>query len=267
MESLLQGLRGIPSSWLCLAGSGELIEGIIKRLGVCPHISTTAMPNFWRIIALILLCALARLGWLIFQDRAAKNRHVPRHRQASETCSLAVFLGSGENFGGSDVMRLMRLLRRSHHEGDILSAEKAISLETSKSTGASPPSGTDYNILVIPRARRVHQSLFLTPPTALRSLLACVFHVSIAPLISSGPGSSSFADVLILNGPGTCFVLCVAVHLNRFLGRPSPRLIYVESFARVKSLSLSGKLLRPFVDRFLVQWSQINKGECRGWLV
>lgn len=111
----------------------------------------------------------------------------------------------------------------------------------------------------------------MTPPTALRSLLACVFHVSIAPLISSGPGISSFADVLILNGPGTCFVLCIAVYLNRvsashavetssrvitssrlcfkFLGRPSPRLIYVESFARVKSLSLSGKLLRPFVDR------------------
>ncbi|KAF4598570.1 UDP-N-acetylglucosamine transferase subunit [Pleurotus pulmonarius] len=231
------------------------------------------MPNFWRIIALILLCALARLGWLIFQDRAAKNRHVPRHRQASETCSLAVFLGSGGHT--SEALSLLSSLDFTRYtprkyvvsEGDILSAEKAISLETSKSTGASPPSGTDYNILVIPRARRVHQSLFLTPPTALRSLLACVFHVSIAPLISSGPGSSSFADVLILNGPGTCFVLCVAVHLNRFLGRPSPRLIYVESFARVKSLSLSGKLLRPFVDRFLVQWSQINKGECRGWLV
>jgi len=36
---------------------------------------------------------------------------------------------------------------------------------------------------------------------------------------------------------------------SQFLGLSSPRVIYVESFARVRSLSLSGKLLRPFVDR------------------
>ena len=33
------------------------------------------------------------------------------------------------------------------------------------------------------------------------------------------------------------------------MGLPSPKMIYVESFARVRSLSLSGKLLRSFVDR------------------
>jgi len=47
--------------------------------------------------------------------------------------------------------------------------------------------------------------------------------------------------------------------------------IYVESFARVKSLSLSGKLLRFLVDRFVVQWPTIledgKRGEHRGWLV
>ncbi len=36
---------------------------------------------------------------------------------------------------------------------------------------------------------------------------------------------------------------------GKFMGFPSPKLIYVESFARVNSLSLSGKLLRPFVDK------------------
>jgi len=38
------------------------------------------------------------------------------------------------------------------------------------------------------------------------------------------------------------------------LGLRYTRIIYVESFARVKSLSLSGKLVRRFVDMFLVQW-------------
>lgn len=264
------GYLHLGFAWRALASSSRVSSSVLASP---PPISTSSMPNLWRITAFILLCALARLVWLIFQSRGTKNRHVPRHRQASDTCSLAVFLGSGGHT--SEALSLLSSLDFNRYtprkyvvsEGDILSAEKAVSLETSKATSASSQPGTDYNILVIPRARRVHQSLFMTPPTALRSLLACVFHVSIAPLISSGPGISSFADVLILNGPGTCFVLCIAVYLNRFLGRPSPRLIYVESFARVKSLSLSGKLLRPFVDRFLVQWSQINKGECRGWLV
>ena len=34
----------------------------------------------------------------------------------------------------------------------------------------------------------------------------------------------------------------------------SPKLVYIESMARVKKLSLSGKILRLFVDRFFVQW-------------
>jgi beta-1,4-N-acetylglucosaminyltransferase len=42
----------------------------------------------------------------------------------------------------------------------------------------------------------------------------------------------------------------------QFLGLTSPRLIYVESFARVESLSLTAKILRRFVDVFLVQWEQ-----------
>ncbi|KAK0454686.1 glycosyltransferase family 1 protein [Armillaria borealis] len=80
-----------------------------------------------------------------------------------------------------------------------------------------------------------------------------------------------FADVLILNGPGTCLSLCIPIYVNKFIGLPVPKLIYVESFARVHSLSLSGKLLRPLVDRFVVQWPQPltdgGRGDCFGWLV
>ena len=39
------------------------------------------------------------------------------------------------------------------------------------------------------------------------------------------------------------------IYRSQFLGLPAPVVIYVESFARVTSLSLSGKLLRPLVDR------------------
>ncbi|KAJ6593963.1 oligosaccharide biosynthesis protein Alg14-like protein, partial [Mycena capillaripes] len=132
-------------------------------------------------------------------------------------------------------------------EGDSLSAQKAAELELSKATCPA-----QYTILSIPRARHVHQPMVTAPPTAFYSLLSCIYHITFAHI-------PSFADVLILNGPGTCFVLCIAVYFSRFLGVSSPRVFYIESFARVESLSLSGKLLYPFVDRFIVQWPQLQR--------
>ncbi|KZT72074.1 glycosyltransferase family 1 protein, partial [Daedalea quercina L-15889] len=193
----------------------------------------------------------------------------------SDRCHLAVFLGSGGHT--SEALMLLSALDFSRYsprtyiisEGDALSTRKAIALEMSKAT---PEAHTDrmrkpYAILTIPRARRVHQPLYTTPVTATRCLVACIYHVNLIPMVMH----TSFADVLLLNGPGTCFVLCLAVYLNRILGLPSPRLVYVESFARVRSLSLSGKLLRPFVDRFIVQWPGLlgpsRRGKYLGWLV
>jgi len=175
---------------------------------------------------------------------------------SSEPCSFAVFLGSGGHT--SEALTLVSALDFSRYyprtyiisEGDGLSAQKVRDLEASKSktmkvhiASAAP----QYTLITIPRARRVHQSLLATPPTALYSLASCIYHVTILPLMQTR--ISPFAEVLLLNGPGTCLTLCIATYINRFLGLPSPRLVYVESFARVQSLSLSGKLLRPLVDR------------------
>lgn len=54
----------------------------------------------------------------------------------------------------------------------------------------------------------------------------------------------------------------------QLLALPAPKLIFVESFARVRSLSLSGRLLRNVVDVFLVQWPTTHRGAVyRGLLV
>ena len=55
----------------------------------------------------------------------------------------------------------------------------------------------------------------MTPPTALRSLIACIVHVTVRPFQQARGTVPVFSDVLILNGPGTCFMLCLAVYLNR----------------------------------------------------
>ena len=61
-------------------------------------------------------------------------------------------------------------------------------------------------------------------------------------------------DVLLVNGPGTAFPVAAAALLLRFAGICDTHIVYVESIARVTSLSLTGKLLYPVADAFYVQW-------------
>ncbi|KAI0745357.1 oligosaccharide biosynthesis protein Alg14 like-domain-containing protein [Earliella scabrosa] len=237
-------------------------------MGVLGYLSLT--------VVLAIAAAIARLYAVAFASRYAKPF---QRRESSDQCSFAVFLGSGGHT--SEALSLLSALDFGRYvprtyiisEGDTLSMQKAVDLEsvkaaeTSHTRPSSLRSDCPYTFVVIPRARRVHQSLLTTPLTAAFSLAAAVWHITIAPLLSGPP----VPQVLLLNGPGTCFVLCVATYLNRFLGLKSPRLIYIESFARVKNLSLSGTLLRPLVDRFVVQWPQLVKDAkrdyCHGWLV
>lgn len=78
-------------------------------------------------------------------------------------------------------------------------------------------------------------------------------------------------DVVVTNGPGSAVLMMMVVVGLRFLGLAETRTIYVESFARVKRLSLSGRLLYWVVDRFLVQWPSLKerwpRAEYRGVLV
>lgn len=68
-----------------------------------------------------------------------------------------------------------------------------------------------FNIVTIPRARKVLQPLSTVPITALISLYTCLKEVTLKPLFNNRP----FGDLLLLNGPGTCVPLFMAVFINR----------------------------------------------------
>lgn len=139
-----------------------------------------------------------------------------------------------------------------------------------------------YDIAIVPRARKIHQSLLTTPFSALRCLFAC-FSILRSPNIPVSPSSAPaprapahYPDLILSNGPGTGVVVILAALLLRFVKFPGTRqgqmrTIYVESWARVKGLSLSGKILVRIVDRFLVQWAGLDgvsgRGEFMGVLV
>ena len=98
--------------------------------------------------------------------------------------------------------------------------------------------------LKIQRSREVKQSYFSTIFTSLKSLAECFYIIAtIQP------------DLIICNGPGTCVPLCYAMVILRVLGvTQDSSIVFAESFCRVQSLSLTGKLLYYISDVFLVQW-------------
>ncbi|POY73651.1 hypothetical protein BMF94_3186 [Rhodotorula taiwanensis] len=250
------------------------------------------MPQAWdgrsaALAAAFLVCAVLALAVRSVNVviKTHSGRRAPPRRDSSDEATLAVFLGSGGHT--AEMMRLTahldwnRFTRRTWiiSSGDSLSESKALALEKSIGSG-------EFRLLKIPRARRVHQSYLTSPFTTLYSLAFCLWHISLAPLLAlNRERKPVFADLVLLNGPGSCVPIACATFLPRIVGLPSASLVYIESLARTRRLSLSAQLVRPLVDRFFVQWDSLRdelvkaearkgerprwkaKVECQGWLV
>lgn len=97
-------------------------------------------------------------------------------------------------------------------------------------------------------------------------------------------------DLILTNGPAVAVCMILAAKIIRFFvfvtrwitghgSKPAVarlRTIFVESWARVRTLSTSGVLLLPLADQFLVQWPGLagrqawwgmKKTEYVGWAV
>ncbi|KAI0209513.1 UDP-N-acetylglucosamine transferase subunit ALG14-like protein [Lamellibrachia satsuma] len=126
---------------------------------------------------------------------------------------------------------------------DAMSEEKITKFETRELHGKK----TKYLICKIPRSREVKQSYFSTVVSTLYSLLKCV------PLVFN-----IRPDLVLCNGPGTCIPVCLMAFLLRVVGIKQTTVIFVESVCRVKTLSLSGRILYYFADHVLVQWPSLQ---------
>ena len=202
-------------------------------------------------------------------------------RDADQPTHLLIVLGSGGH-----TAEMIAMLERSVTEkedtrrldwrdynhrtwvvgaGDNISAQRAQELEkiaisfAAKNRNAKEVSeiGAGKSVIVaVPRARAIHQSVFTAPLTSLRCMLACCM-VLLNPRID-------FPDLILCNGPATATILVFTTIMLRFFNvrgcnsKGKMRTIYIESWARVKKLSLSGTLLSRIVDRFLVQWPQLE---------
>ncbi|KAK9462915.1 UDP-N-acetylglucosamine transferase subunit ALG14 [Lipomyces oligophaga] len=165
--------------------------------------------------------------------------------------SIALILGSGGHT--TELLRIAEDLDFSlnytsrtwvYFGTDELSMIRAVELERSKQNEKRTLSAPIYKN--IPRAREVGQSYITSIWTTLICLEKCISFI-----FDTKP------DIVLCNGPGSCVMIAYACLIYKFLAVRNIRIIYVESFARVESLSLSGRLLLPIVDRFIVQWQHL----------
>jgi len=125
-----------------------------------------------------------------------------------------------------------------------------------------------YSIHTIPRARQIHQPLPTLPLTLPPSFLSSL------SLLAHHPPT-----LILTNGPGTALLLLLASLLLRYFSFLPPlsqhgrtRSIYIESWARVRRPSLTGRIVvwGGLCDRVVVQWRGLERGgwgEFRGVLV
>lgn len=177
-------------------------------------------------------------------------------------------VSSGDRFSEAKAEEFEARLRaeRAGERTSRSTAEAATAIADGGGAGESRW-GT-YRIVTIPRARHIHQSIYSTPITAVQTLLASLRLLVTLP---------TYPNVILTNGPGTAVLLILATFLLRFFNlyganrADSMRTIYIESWARVKALSLTGVLLSRVVDRLLVQWEALEgvagRGEFRGALI
>ena len=240
------------------------------------------------ILFVTILLAVYRLQTILDPKRPKPVRHGRRH--PNEPTHLLIVLGSGGH-----TAEMIAMLERAVNEmdetrrlkwknytyrtwvvgaGDGISAQRAKEFEDMASGLVSRKAAVNsninkdrntvqggYEIVGVPRARNIHQSVFTAPLSCLRCMLAC------AAVLLSSPEKwrdRDFPDLALCNGPATATILIFTSILLRFFdvrgcnSRGKMRTIYVESWARVKKLSLSGKFLERVVDRFLVQWPQLT---------
>lgn len=191
------------------------------------------------ILIFIFFIVLIRVLYVIFQCgiRTARSRKMP--------AKTVIILGSGGHT--TEMLRLVKHLNFDfytpriyiHSQTDSLSLKRVKELEANNK---------DFELISIFRCREVGQSY-----------LSLIWSIAYASLNCFPIAWTKNPDLILCNGPGTCVPICSIIFLLRICFISNVKMVFIESFCRVRSLSLSGKLLYLMADQFIVQWPNLCK--------
>lgn len=100
----------------------------------------------------------------------------------------------------------------------------------------------------LPRTNEVKQSKISSIFTTIRSIINS-FVLTVKSLLNT--------THFISNGPGTCVPIFYILFLLKTIRLSNAKLIFIESWCRVKDLSLTGKLVKSVANEFIVHWPEL----------
>lgn len=109
---------------------------------------------------------------------------------------------------------------------------------------------TEYNSASIGTVKKYHHYYLLQQE---RKNVSFIFKFAINILLSIGYLIKERPDIILTTGAGASYPTC---RIGKILGK---KIIYVESFAKLKESSVTGKLVYPFADYFFIQWPEMKK--------
>ena len=201
---------------------------------------------------LLLLAVILRLFLAFRQIRRNRQRGSVAGRKMKPVTTLIV-LGSGGHT--TEMLSMTRHLNSAHYH--TIHYCKASTDSTSRDRLYTMIQGYNNNnaakgdllhIHDIPRSREVGQSFF--------SSFFSTVHAFFFAFILVG---RLRPELVLCNGPGTCIPICFAALIYRTLGVCSSNIVFIESFCRVQTLSLTGKLLYFVTDLFVVHWKELHE--------
>jgi beta-1,4-N-acetylglucosaminyltransferase len=176
-----------------------------------------------------------------------------RVKKDSKTSTRSVMCIFGSGGHTTEMILLIKNLGSLPQFGPfhfVLSHSDETSVSKIKTSNLSVLEKSNIDWHIVHRSREVRQSWFSTIFTTLLALFQSFDLVC-----------KTLPSVIICNGPGTCVPICFSAFILRLLLLPvrryRPSIVFVESFCRVQRLSLTGKLLYPIADKFIVQWPQL----------
>jgi len=198
-------------------------------------------------IALTLLVLIAIRCFYLMYEVYHLRRPKCHSKSPSSNVKTAIVMGSGGHT--SEMLRIIENIDNDKYKPRLyIVAMSDINSEVKIMAHEQRHHPDQYRLIKIPRSREVNQSYLTSLFTTLFAILA-----TLPKMLYHRP------ELILCNGPGTCIPICLVAFLLRALWVSDNRIVFIESICRVKTLSLSGKILLFFADAVFVQWPDLQK--------
>lgn len=195
---------------------------------------------------LAIVLVIARITYLIHKVTTGFSQFAPKR---NKPCKTVICIGSGGHT--TEMLRLIQKVNFKNYtpryyilaSSDTTSWNKVIGFEETKQSTINK----DFFIVSIPRSRSVGQSYITSVFTTLFSFLYVI-----PTILKLRP------DLVLCNGPGTCIPVCVLTFLLKCCFICETKIVFIESFCRTQSFSLTGRILTYLADNFIVQWPSLK---------